>query len=547
MFDRHISPAGLPPPPLLSYLVSAEYIHTVAMATATRRTATDGLAATPTHKLRLLDIQDSVAYACRKTPPANATPFVMWITQRTGSTWALSLLNSHPEISMAGEVLNNCDSEACFEGMCDLLAGETGAYVPYLRTHGGFQVARTRGFKQKFLYCNHKWHECEDYRGSGLNALELCTKPNLMPNSRNGRTINRFSQHEAATSAAMVDSVGARVICSLRRSAMDLALSVLSHAILVRSCGGISNIQTDEDAACWDRIKREGRVQINAEDFAREVRAQESVIRWMREVCEARARKGPTFFLWYEDLESDFEKTVHDLQVFLQVTPRSLTTTTRKVNHAAKEWIQNYAQLERAALEARITREGRVAQICTQPLGQFDALNSSELAAMARFRVYDACPPPTPSAPPWAPPSLTLWPPQPSPTPTAPSPVPSPTPTAPSPVQAVPPLPVAAAFMGGIFIGVLGALLCGVCARCRRGVGSCCGLTRDDHDAKAQTAQLQRVSQTPDDKVDEELAAELGLDLKATESKKPESKKKTKKARRRPGEEEVRLYEIDRL
>ena len=101
--------------------------------------------------------------------------------------------------------------------------------------------------------------------------------------------------------------------------------------------------------------------------------------------------------------------------------------------------------------------------------------------------------------------------------------------------------------MGGIFIGVLGALLCGVCARCRRGVGSCCGLTRDDHDAKAQTAQLQRVSQTPDDKVDEELAAELGLDLKATESKKPESKKKTKKARRRPGEEEVRLYEIDRL
>ena len=43
---------------------------------------------------------------------------------------------------------------------------------------------------------------------------------------------------------------------------------------------------------------------------------------------------------------------------------------------------------------------------------------------------------------------------------------------------------------------------------------------------EAQTAQSQRVSQTPDDNVDEELAAELGLDLEATESKKPKSKKK---------------------
>ena len=73
----------------------------------------------------------------------------------------------------------------------------------------------------------------------------------------NGRTIIRFSQHEAATSAAMVDSVEPPQICSPRRSAMDLALSVLSHAILVRSCGGISNIQWMRTPLA-DRIKREG-------------------------------------------------------------------------------------------------------------------------------------------------------------------------------------------------------------------------------------------------------------------------------------------------
>ena len=52
---------------------------------------------------------------------------------------------------------------------------------------------------------------------------------------------------------------------------------------------------------------------------------------------QARACKG-TFFCGTKTSRV-IEKTVHDLQVFLQVTPRSLTTTTRKVNHAA-EWIK---------------------------------------------------------------------------------------------------------------------------------------------------------------------------------------------------------------
>lgn len=71
-------------------------------------------------------------------------PFAMWMPGRTGSTWVQEALNSHPEISMLGEVFNNgTDGEGFSRNMCRFYGAPVGR-----------RVRRVRGFKQKFFQCD---------------------------------------------------------------------------------------------------------------------------------------------------------------------------------------------------------------------------------------------------------------------------------------------------------------------------------------------------------------------------------------------------------
>ena len=302
---------------------------------------------------------------CPRTAPAGTLPFVMWMSQRTGSSWATQLINSHPDIEMRGEDFNDCTDVACFKRMCDFLTS----------THRRTVV---RGFKQKFLYCgaplkaaqhdletHDVWHSawlqqklCEAPDGEH-DALERCLVP-----------LEGISDDVAKSTSAIAHEVymnlGTKIICSLRRNAFDLALSVASHRLLIQSCGA-SNLANSDVAACWSRVTQAG-VHVDSRPFVDEVRRQVRFTRFQRQICEAQAKKTPVFFLWYEDMVDDFEKTMRDVQIFLGVSPRQLVSNLRPTNADASSWIINYAELAMAAAQA-VTMLQRSNEDCYTPLG----------------------------------------------------------------------------------------------------------------------------------------------------------------------------------
>eukprot|EP00965_Chrysotila_dentata_P144430 4770450-Pleurochrysis_carterae.AAC.1 len=77
-------------------------------------------------------------------PPEQFTSFVMWMHRRTGSTWTTALLNSHPEITMLGEVFNVLDTPADFQEMCNFFSTPLGEHSP---RGFGKTMTRVRGFK----------------------------------------------------------------------------------------------------------------------------------------------------------------------------------------------------------------------------------------------------------------------------------------------------------------------------------------------------------------------------------------------------------------
>ena len=193
------------------------------------------------------------SYKCAREVQAGVRPFVMWITQRTGSTWVTELLNSHPGITMLGEKYNNCGDETCFANMCDFLTARS-SYTPW-DAHAAaprpvnLPVKPVRGFKQKFLYCDGAsrptLRDPGTFRGAA-DALEEC----LLPSLTDPKDYSR-STHFSEYSHSVFTQTGAAIICSLRRSAFDLALSVVMHSELVKACGK-SNTYTEEVRKCWE-------------------------------------------------------------------------------------------------------------------------------------------------------------------------------------------------------------------------------------------------------------------------------------------------------
>lgn len=248
--------------------------------------------------------------------------------------------------------------------------------------------------------------------------MERCTK-------RNEDFQHSDLRNKQAVVNDIYDQVGAKVICSLRYSAFNMSLSEYAHSLLHKSCG-VDNLYTSADEACWNRVMQQG-ITITPEDFAGHVRFREVQNRYHREICEARARKGPVFFLYYEDLEDDYTKTVHELQDFLGVPRKYISGATSKVNDNPARWIKNFGECcAPLATEARSYPTGRSASMCQQ-------LRNGGVEDVEPIWVAPPLPPSAAPTPPT---------PVPPPPPTDPSPMPSPTPPSqPPPPESSPPNP----------------------------------------------------------------------------------------------------------
>ena len=140
----------------------------------------------------------------------------------------------------------------------------------------------------------------------------------------------------------------------------------------------------------------------------------------------------------------DFDRTMHDLQVFLGVAPMRLTSTMQKVNADASSWIVNYHELVAAAGEAVVVLQS-AAEDCRTPMGErgiqrVPAVGSDQMwrwkHAGSEDEAWEAAgvvtlaeqlspspslpPPPTPPPPPPSPPPSPPPPPPPRPCPLAP-------------------------------------------------------------------------------------------------------------------------------
>lgn len=300
-----------------------------AAAIAVSVTADTGTSAAQTHSVH-----------CRAPPPGIApSPFVMWMYERSGSSWAMSLLNSHPGITMQSEgefnVMNNLHD---FQRMCN-----------YFEQPISAAVRKVRGFKQKFFFCNDRlWDRMCAPSGGHFDALELCLLPNDNPStdgSATPRALPSVPSQRHALSHDVYSQVGARVVCSLRRSEWDQTLSWAVHRILHEQCG-VDNIETTQAARCLERVKKMG-LQVDVHEFARKMQFYRRMTQFVTSVCKAQERRGPVFYLWYEELQQNTSTTMDALQRFLGVSPRSLTSEMTKTIGGEMDWISNYEQLER--------------------------------------------------------------------------------------------------------------------------------------------------------------------------------------------------------
>ena len=270
-------------------------------------------------------------------------PFVMWMPGRTGSTWVQEALNSHPEVTMLGEVFNNGTSHDGF----------TQAMCRFYGAPAGRRVRRARGFKQKFFQCNADLKEklCEYERQPwAQRALESCLRPastppppGMAPDAGWNVTTRSFSVFTA---------VGARVICSLRRSSLDRALSKAVQVSFFKKCG-VSNAVTAAERACLERMKAEG-VRVSVEYVLDVMRQAEMAAAYNAAICEAQARVSPVFYLWYEDLLAQPDRVFEELQRFIGVEPRPLRSTAQRiVSKGAASWISNLDEVRAAATALR--------------------------------------------------------------------------------------------------------------------------------------------------------------------------------------------------
>ena len=95
------------------------------------------------------------------------------------------------------------------------------------------------------------------------------------------------------------------------------------------------------------------------------VQAPELAARFNLAVCEAQVRRTPVFFLWYEDLLANPTHVFAELQRFLGLTPRRLTSTAQRIVGAdpkARSWILNLQEVHEAA--SRLEPQEATRSVC---------------------------------------------------------------------------------------------------------------------------------------------------------------------------------------
>ena len=281
----------------------------------------------------------------------------MWMPGRSGSTWVQDALNSHPDVTMLGEVFNNWTGTDTF----------THNLCRFYRSPMNRHTRRVRGFKQKFFQCNANLQEKLCAFGTGRlqeNALESCLRPATQPPPPG--MLWDAGWNVTTDTYRVLEAVGARIVCSLRRSSLDRAISKAVQLVFHKTCG-VSNAVTAAERACLRRVQRQG-VRLDVPYVLRVMQAAELAARYNLAVCEAQARRTPVFFLWYEDLLANPTHVFAELQRFLGLAPRLLTSTTQRIVAAdpkVRSWILNLQEVHDAAGRAAEQQRVSAASVCS--------------------------------------------------------------------------------------------------------------------------------------------------------------------------------------
>jgi LPS sulfotransferase NodH len=241
------------------------------------------------------------------------TKFVVLSTQRSGSTWVVDMLNSHPRVVAYSELfMHGGEGRPRWGTAQDLLYWQT-----FIGEKGGGRLAR-----QYWL-----WH----YLGRafaarpGIDAVGF----KLM-----------YSQLTRIAKPLMpaLWLKRARIIHLVRRNSLDVVLS--KEAGSARD--GVLHARDGQDIESV-------RVRLSPEDLLARMTAHE------RAVAGARVRFKrvgvPYHEVVYEDLVEDEQSGFDALFRFLEVEPQRVSSSLQKVNPTAHEQlIENYGEV-RAALE----------------------------------------------------------------------------------------------------------------------------------------------------------------------------------------------------
>jgi LPS sulfotransferase NodH len=242
------------------------------------------------------------------------TNFVVLSTQRSGSTWVVDMLNSHPRVLAQSELfMHGGDGHPKWGGDRDLLYWQT-----FIADKGGGRVARPYWL----------WH----YLGRAFSA-----RPGI-----DAVGFKLMYSQLTRISKPLMPALWlkrARIIHLMRRNALDVVLS--KEAGEARK--GVLHARDGEDVEAV-------RLRLDTDTLVRRLTLHE------RAVAGARVRFKrvgvPYQEVVYEDLVANEQAGFDDLFRFLEVEPQQVSSSLQKVNPTAhEELIENYGEVRDALAE----------------------------------------------------------------------------------------------------------------------------------------------------------------------------------------------------
>ena len=226
---------------------------------------------------------------------AGMQPFVMWMDARAGSTWEMSMLNSHARLVALGESLTTATSLE----LCQFFQGGKGrGYRGDVANGVDGATIEARGYKVRL--------QCESRQRGGVRAAASVWSKCAGPESPQFGTMYAFwRQHKF------------KVICAVRANSVDRAISLLAktdvanrlrgcNRVAGKLCGAPTNVSVTLDPRQTLTLARASREHYET----------------MRLVCGDEAapkRRLETFVLEYDDVLKDAPATFKKVLDFLGV------------------------------------------------------------------------------------------------------------------------------------------------------------------------------------------------------------------------------------